>query len=146
MEINQKELLDKYGIDLSKGHYTIENINGVYKISTLRDDTSGCILVGSAIQRDSVLHSKATYQALVTQIKNALRKEKVFITVENIPQPIVVQIPIDTIPVNSLPVDVEKVIVKPDTVLTQIIEVPTTRKQSLIEKILAFILSLLKRK
>ena len=40
LTISKKELLDKYGINLEKGNYTVENLGDKYRINTLKDDTS----------------------------------------------------------------------------------------------------------
>lgn len=47
------------------------------------EDTSGCILVGSAIQGELLLHSKTTLLKLLDQVKYALKKEGVTIKVLN---------------------------------------------------------------
>ena len=48
-----------------------------------KEDTSGCILVGSAISGATLLHSKATMALLQPKIKEALRKGKVEIEIIN---------------------------------------------------------------
>lgn len=50
-------------------------------------DTSGCILVGSAISNEKLLHSKTTFQKLLIIIKQVLKKEPVEIEVFNPIQP-----------------------------------------------------------
>lgn len=47
------------------------------------EDTSGCILVGSAINGEMLLHSKATLQNLLVQCKSAMKKEGIKINVLN---------------------------------------------------------------
>lgn len=46
-------------------------------------DTSGCILVGSAIKGTTLLHSKTTTQKLISVLTTALKKESVEIEVLN---------------------------------------------------------------
>lgn len=90
-------------------------------------DTSGCILVGSAIQQDKLLHSKATYQNLLIQIKTGLRKDKVFITVEDIPKPIEVEV---EQPIISPEIVIPEIILKPDSIPPKIIETPIEKSET----------------
>jgi hypothetical protein len=84
IQITKKELLTKYGIDLEKGQYTVESVEDIYKINTVKDDTSGCPLVGTAVQGDKLLHSKvALTQLLILMNKAVKNKEKLSIEVIN---------------------------------------------------------------
>lgn len=88
IDITKKELLDKYGISLDKGEYTIENINGVYKINTVKDDTSGCILVGTEIVEDKLIHSITAFTKLFSLMQKAAQKETLQIDVFDINVPV----------------------------------------------------------
>ena len=65
-EITQKELLDKYGIDLPKGKYSINTKENVYDIYSVKDNTEGCILVGVSknVKEGYIYNSKYTYKKL----------------------------------------------------------------------------------
>ena len=89
IDITKKELLDKYSIDLDKGEYTLENINGIYKVNTLQDNTSGCILVGTKIIEDKLLHSISAFTKLFTLLQKAAKTETLQIDIYDIPQIIV---------------------------------------------------------
>lgn len=52
MQISRKELASRYGIDLSAGKYDIKLLENVYTINTIKDDTEGCIIVGSTNDRE----------------------------------------------------------------------------------------------
>lgn len=93
IDITKKELLDKYGINLDKGKYTLENIEGVYKVNTLQDDTSGCILVGTKIVEDKLLHSISAFTKLFTLLQKAAKTETLQIDIYDIPQ--VINIPVE---------------------------------------------------
>lgn len=68
------------------------------------EDTSGCIVVGDKILDDKVLLSTTAYQRLFTFLEKSLKKERVYIRVEDIITPIVI------IP---KPVELPKNIIKP---------------------------------
>ena len=78
MKISRKELASRYGIDLSAGKYDIKLLENVYTINTIKDDTEGCILVGSSNDRnddDWVGGSKVALAQLITklsQVKGAV--------------------------------------------------------------------------
>ena len=93
--INKSELLTKYGISLEKGTYTIENIDGVYKINTLKDDTSGCVLLGTSILDDRLLHSKVAVYKLLQVLTPAFKKEPITIQIINPIAEIIVEQPIE---------------------------------------------------
>ena len=83
-EITQKELLDKYGIDLPKGKYSINTKENVYDIYSVKDNTEGCILVGVCknIEEGWIYDSKKTYNKLFDILKKALSKnEAIFINI-----------------------------------------------------------------
>jgi hypothetical protein len=53
------------------------------------EDTSGCILVGTAIANDKLLHSKVALQELMAKIKTAVKnKEVISIEVKNPEKPV----------------------------------------------------------
>lgn len=71
MKISRKELVSKYGIDLPTGKYDINLLENVYTINTIKDDTDGCILVGSSNDRnddDWVGGSKVALAQLITKL------------------------------------------------------------------------------
>lgn len=83
-EITQKELLDKYGIDLPKGKYSINTKENVYDIYTVKDNTEGCILVGECrdIKEGFIYNSKKTMKKLMSILKQANDKnEEIFINI-----------------------------------------------------------------
>lgn len=77
-KINKKELLEKYGIDLNKGKYSIELKNNEYIIYNYKDDTLGCILVGESKALDFIGGSKMAFAKLM----DILTKTKEPITIE----------------------------------------------------------------
>lgn len=81
MNITHQKLLSDHGIDLSKGKYAIRAKDGFYEIYTVKDDTEGCIIVGSINKRtddDWVSGSQIAMQRLLPKIEDALAvKEKV---------------------------------------------------------------------
>lgn len=91
IDITKKELLDKYSIDLDKGEYTLENINGIYKVNTLQDNTSGCILVGTTVVEDRLLHSLVAFTKLFTLMQKAAKTETLQIDIFDIPVPTIEQ-------------------------------------------------------
>lgn len=111
MNITKAELLSKYGINLEKGTYTVENLGDKYKINTLQDDTSGCILVGDKITETGITYSTTAYQRLFTLLTETLKKEYVHIEVINIPKPVKV------IPVITKPIELPKEIILPEVVI-----------------------------
>lgn len=116
---NQKSLLSKYGIVLDLGSYTIENTGLTYKICILKDDTSGCILVGDRITSNSILFSTTAFQRLYDLLYNKLKTEKVYIRIEDIPKPLpVVPKPVE-LPKEIILPTVEVTVVKPVEVITQ---------------------------
>ena len=81
-EITQKELLDKYGIDLPKGKYSINTKENVYDIYTVKDNTEGCILVGEYKVKGKVINSKKTMKKLMLILQKAIdNNEKIFINI-----------------------------------------------------------------
>lgn len=81
-EITQKELLDKYGIDLPKGKYSINTKENVYDIYSVKDNTEGCILVGENKVKGKVINSKKTMKKLMMILQKAIdNNEKIFINI-----------------------------------------------------------------
>lgn len=81
-EITQKELLDKYGIDLPKGKYSINTKENVYDIYSVKDNTEGCILVGENKVKGKVINSKKTMKKLMLILQKAIdNNEKIFINI-----------------------------------------------------------------
>lgn len=85
MNITHQKLLSDHGIDLSKGKYAIREKDGFYEIYTVKDDTEGCIIVGSVNDRtddDWVGGSRVAMNRLLPKIEDALAvKEAVWIEV-----------------------------------------------------------------
>ena len=83
-EITQKELLDKYGINLPKGKYSINTKENVYDIYTVKDNKEGCILVGECrnVEEGFIYNSKKTMKKLMSILKQANDKnEEIFINI-----------------------------------------------------------------
>ena len=83
-EITQKELLDKYGIDLPKGKYSINTKENVYDIYTVKDNTEGCLLVGECkdVKEGFIYNSKNTYKKLFQILQDAVnRNEEIYLTI-----------------------------------------------------------------
>lgn len=78
LTIKKEELLHKYGIDLPKGTFTVENTGSTYKINKLLDDTLGCILPGKE-HGASVIESRKTCDRLFMILRAASKKEKIYI-------------------------------------------------------------------
>ncbi|MBD3748941.1 MAG: hypothetical protein IE931_05550 [Sphingobacteriales bacterium] len=47
------------------------------------EDTEGCLLVGQAYSKDFVANSRLAFQPLLEKIEQALKTEKVYITIES---------------------------------------------------------------
>lgn len=71
--ITQKQLKEKYGLDLSKGNYAFEIQGNKYRIYNVKDDTEGCVLVGENKIKGQVINSRATMNKLL----NLLEKENI---------------------------------------------------------------------
>ena len=54
MRITKSELKSKYGIDLPSGKFNVENDGSNYIVSTVNDDTDGCILIGRGCNTQGV--------------------------------------------------------------------------------------------
>ena len=82
-EIKQDEFRKLTGVSLPKGRYRF-SINGnkvVY--NTIKDDTSGCVLLGENREKGRVVNSTPYELRLTKLIKDAIEKgEEVWITVE----------------------------------------------------------------
>ena len=78
--ITQKQLKEKYGLDLSKGNYAFEIQGNKYKVYKVKDDTQGCILVGRNTIKGTVTQSRDTMTKLMTKLEPAC--EKGIVTIE----------------------------------------------------------------
>ena len=75
MKITHQKLLSEHGVNLSIGKYAIRAKDGFYEIYTVKDDTEGCIIVGSINERtddDWVGGSKIAMQRLLPKIEDAI--------------------------------------------------------------------------
>ena len=84
MKISRKELVSKYGIDLPTGKYDINLLENVYTINTIKDDTDGCILVGSSNDRnddDWIGGSKVALSQLMVKLATVTSGTKVYLDV-----------------------------------------------------------------
>lgn len=72
-------------------------------------DTSGCIIVGDKIVDSKILYSTTAYQRLYTLIENTLKKDKVYIRIEDIVKPL---------PIIPKPVELPKEINLPEVIVT----------------------------
>ncbi len=64
--------------------YSIEKVGNNYVINTVKDDTSGCLLVGTKKGKNSVLYSKAAYAEVFNLINTLLKSGELEITIKNI--------------------------------------------------------------
>jgi hypothetical protein len=71
MRMGKNALRKKYGIDLPSGKYSIKTGDS-YEVYKVRDDTEGCILVGSTHAKDFVGNSRATFAKLLERIEHSL--------------------------------------------------------------------------
>jgi len=89
-------------------------------------DTSGCILVGDIVSNDRLLSSTTAYQRLYDLLYKTLKKDRVYIRVENILKPL---------PVIPKPVELPKEIILPTIevkpIETKPIEVQTPVKEQI---------------
>lgn len=89
-------------------------------------DTSGCILVGDIVSNDRLLSSTTAYQRLYDLLYKTLKKDRVYIRVENILKPL---------PVIPKPVELPKEITLPTIevkpIETKPIEVQTPVKEQI---------------
>ena len=74
MRISRAQLLHKYGVDLPVGKFSVCNDGVKYINSKVRDDTEGCLLVGSTHSEDFVGNSRATFAKLFELIESAYDK------------------------------------------------------------------------
>lgn len=81
MQIKRTELKNKYGIDLPKGKYRILKEGNRYKISTVKDDTQGCILCGENKLVGKIINSTIKTNEVISLIKKA---DESYITVRNV--------------------------------------------------------------
>ncbi len=68
MKIGKSELQEKYGIDLPVGLFKINTSSDGYVINSVKDDTDGCILVGTSRSGDSIVHSRDAYTRLLESL------------------------------------------------------------------------------
>lgn len=68
------------------------------------DDSSGCIIVGSTKTETQVLHSKATLERLMIELKRFIRKEPIYITVNDIPKDDVLTTNTPTVEIEDTPI------------------------------------------
>lgn len=75
MQIKRSELLKKYGIDLPPGKFRVYTKTDEYQIYSVKDDTSGCILVGNTQKQTSEGHwlgdSRDAMNALMPKLQAA---------------------------------------------------------------------------
>lgn len=80
--IKQEELKSRYGIDIPKGEYGVNNDGKKYYITQANGDSSGCILVGQNLAKGKVLNSTITFNNLYTTLLRAKAKgEEIKITI-----------------------------------------------------------------
>lgn len=83
MRIGRNQLLKQYGIDLPAGKYRIKLNDNIYTINTLKDDTEGCPLIGYNKKEDMIYNSKLAFRSFMPILRDALKKEKVWLTISN---------------------------------------------------------------
>jgi hypothetical protein len=71
MKISKTELLKKYGIELPVGKFAITNDGKQYTINSVKDDTEGCILVGSRKTATGIAGCAPMVDAVIGLIDNA---------------------------------------------------------------------------
>lgn len=70
MKIGKNALRKKYGIDLPVGKFAIAIVDGKYRVSSVKDDTEGCILVGASVVNDNyITDSRNTLLGLMTRLE-----------------------------------------------------------------------------
>lgn len=81
--IKQEELKSRYGIDIPKGEYGVNNDGKKYYITQANGDSSGCILVGQYIGKGKVVNSTITFNNLYTHLlRGKARGEEITITIK----------------------------------------------------------------
>lgn len=95
-------------------------------------DTSGCIIVGDRILSNKIVYSATAYQRLFTFLENLLKKDKVYIRIEDIPKEIPIIKPIEQ-PKVELPKEtiLPEVIIQPVKQVEVITQEPTRFKTKL---------------
>lgn len=68
-EITQAELFKEYGLNLPRGKYDIVLNGDKYEIHEVRDDTSGCILVGENKVKGGLVNSRFYERELTSWLK-----------------------------------------------------------------------------
>lgn len=82
-ELKRAEFKKKTGIDLPAGKYRFAIDGNKISYYTVKDDTSGCLLVGENTQKGRVLNSRKYEVKLTAIIKDAIeRGEEVWIEIE----------------------------------------------------------------
>ena len=82
-KMRRSDLLNTYGIELPIGKHKVYRIGDEYKIYSIKDDTEGCILVGAGKAGDSITKSRIAFDALYSQIRDAIEQgESVWIEIK----------------------------------------------------------------
>ena len=71
MKIGKTELLKKYGIDLPVGKFAVTNDGNQYTINSVKDDTEGCILVGTRKTATGIAGCAPMVEAIIGLIDKA---------------------------------------------------------------------------
>lgn len=84
MKIGINALRNKYGIDLPVGKFSVVVEGGNYRVSSVKDDTEGCILVGRDILNDNyITDSRNTLLGLMTRLEEVYeRGDKIVLEVK----------------------------------------------------------------
>lgn len=64
-QITQKDLKEKFGLELPKGNYLFEVQDNKYKIYQVFDDSLGCLIVGENTTKGMVCNSRRTMDKLL---------------------------------------------------------------------------------
>lgn len=80
-KISKLDLKAKYGIDLPAGKYCLEDLGKEFKVSTCKDDTDGCILLGLGKTGNTVTESRKAVSQFEKSLQKVMKKEKIFITI-----------------------------------------------------------------
>lgn len=80
-KISKADLKSKYGLNLPAGKYYIEDTGKDFKVSTCKDDTDGCILLGLGKTNNTVTESRKAVTQFEKSLQKVMKKEKIFITI-----------------------------------------------------------------
>jgi hypothetical protein len=71
MKLTQAEFKEKYGVEIPKGKYRIKNKENSFDVCQYKDDTLGCILVGTYDEKtpDFIGNSVVTTTKLLNELK-----------------------------------------------------------------------------